>query len=504
MSLVMNVRDYAYLVAYKDSDVGTALDNIKSGDLADYGYVYGSGADAKDAVLAAIADTGSVHVSGDIALSRFVWPQGARITGAGNVTSLRRPHLPARVESVEYTSRRMKGAYVFGEFDICDMLQLKTAGCNTIIHYQYGLNQGGNIVDAVNAAEAVGIKVIISSPNDVPPAQDIELGKRNSVIGFYVFDEPQHNGVSLAAQNARIAAWKAVTSKSICTADNGVFGWDNPSLSPNFDIIFPDLYYITQYDDPTNKRFAVLSMSEIKYKAPLSKLIPAVGLFAADSNTNLPKNLNFAQDIFKLGEGDYVAFAWDSSVSDPAQIDIITNQDLYNRFVDLNGIEYNQPYTIESCIFGPNLTLSDLVKNLNSRYTGEDVSPYRVISSGSAIDERHQVFGDSGLAYRNAGGIAALNMKCQGYLAATIGYRDHAFNQQSTVQLFTTQDDYYSSSEITSQIMQHNTAFSGGYHPVAGELLGINLSNGSSSTSPYFFKFISGGLVTSNWLRSTF
>ncbi|EOY1307598.1 phage head-binding domain-containing protein, partial [Escherichia coli] len=76
------------------------IDSIKynssynGSDISLYGYIYGSGEDAKPYVLAAIGKTGVAHISGDTTLSRFDWPQGARITGKATITYTRLPNVP--------------------------------------------------------------------------------------------------------------------------------------------------------------------------------------------------------------------------------------------------------------------------------------------------------------------------------------------------------------------------------------------------------------------------
>ncbi|MDV0787707.1 hypothetical protein VC623_24335, partial [Citrobacter amalonaticus] len=92
-------------------------------------------------------------------------PEGAKLEGKGTITYTRRPSVPCELDSYTPVNHaKMKATWVYGVFDICDMLQLKTAGFNTIIHYGYSFTDGGTFEKACNAAEAVGINVIINSP----------------------------------------------------------------------------------------------------------------------------------------------------------------------------------------------------------------------------------------------------------------------------------------------------------------------------------------------------
>ncbi|EPD6552499.1 phage head-binding domain-containing protein, partial [Escherichia coli] len=147
------------------------IDSIKynssynGSDISLYGYIYGSGEDAKPYVLAAIGKTGVAHISGDTTLSRFDWPQGARITGKATITYTRLPNVPCELDSeIPVNHSLMKAVYVHEVFDICDMLQIKTAGFNTLIHYGQAWRDGGDMEKACNAAEAIGLRLILGGP----------------------------------------------------------------------------------------------------------------------------------------------------------------------------------------------------------------------------------------------------------------------------------------------------------------------------------------------------
>ncbi|MDV0787664.1 phage tail fiber protein [Citrobacter amalonaticus] len=472
-------------------------------DIALYGYVYGSGADAKQPILDAITRTGKAHVSGDITLSRFDWPEGAKLEGKGTITYTRRPSVPCELDSYTPVNHsKMKAVWVYGVFDICDMLQLKTAGFNTIIHYGYNFTDGGTFEKACNAAEAVGINVIINSPNDVPLPDDVSLGYRDCVIGYYIFDEPQLHGISVSAQNVRVSAWRSATNKQLCIADSGVFSFDTPTISNDYDIIFVDSYFIASVSDADNKGNALTAWCELGYKSKHATLIPAVGLFTGDNASDKQKNINFSKAFFKCGDGAYAAFSWESSVADPSHYDIITDSDFYETAKILNTIHVQNNAYIEYFLFGPGVGLGGAMRTLNATYTSPDVKPFRVISSGSAIDERHQVFGDTGIAFRNAGGVCALNIRLRGSVVCRLGYRDHSTGSSSTVEIFYTPDDYYTSTPIISKVLTHNTGFSKCAEVAENVSLGLRLTPTTSVTE--LFKFVSGSIISSSWKGDTF
>lgn len=501
----------ASLIGTSNGDtVQEAIDTItknqfyNESDIALFGYDYSlPNVDAKQSIIDAIEKTGKAYISGNITLSRFDWPEGAKLEGKGTITYTRRPSVPCNLDSYTPVNHaKMKATWVYGVFDICDMLQLKTAGFNTIIHYGYNFTDGGTFEKACNAAEAVGINVIINSPNDVPHSSDVQLGSRDCVIGFYLFDEPQHQGVSVAAQNTRVNAWRAVTGKSLCIADNGIFGFGTQTISPDYDIIFVDSYYVAASTDVDNKMAAITSFAELDYKSNHAKLIPAVGLFTGDAFSNKEKQISFAKSFFRFGDGSYASFSWESSVADPTHIDIITDNDFYAQAKVFNNIFEQDPYQYKYYLWGPGLGLGGLIRNLNQAYTSNDVKPWSVLNTGAATDERHQAFSDSGLAFRNGGGIAALDIETMNSIAISIGYRDYATDSSTTVETFYTTDDYYTSTTMRSDILANNSGASACLETAENVAIGLKITPTTSNSN--LFKFLSCSITTCSWEGNAF
>lgn len=473
-------------------------------DIALFGYDYSNpGIDAKQSILEAIKRTGKAYISGNITLSRFDWPNGAKIEGKSTITYTRRPSVPCNLDSYTPVNHsKMKATWVHGVFDICDMLQLKTAGFNTIIHYGYNFTDGGTFEKACNAAEAVGINVIINSPNDTPPPDIVSLGRRDCVIGYYLFDEPQHQGVSVAEQDARINAWRAVTGKSLCIADNGDWGYGNDTISKHYDIIFVDYYYIGTVSDVDNKKNAIISFGELKYKSSHAKLIPAVGLFTGDAFSNKEKQISFSKSFFRFGDGSYASFSWESSVADPTHLDIITDNDFYKQARVFNNIFEQESYQYKYYLWGAGLGVGGLIRNLNQTYTSDDVRPWAVLNTGTPTDERHQAFSDSGLAFRNSGGNAALDIETMNSIAISIGYRDHATDSSTTVEIFYTTDDYYTLTPMRSYTLNNNSGISVCLETAKNIALGLKIA--PTTTSAYFFKFLSCSITACSWEGNDF
>ena len=491
------------LDVYSKVEVNSAI-NIHRSDISRFGYNYGSGDDAADSIIRAINETGGAHLSGDITVSAFGWPSGAKLSGKSNITYTRRPDRPCRLNTIDEkasSTSKIKGVYVFGDFNAWDMLQIKTAGFNTIMHYQYSFYSDGNIGQVINACNAVGLNLVINSPNDNPDSEIVSIINNNDcVIGVYVFDEPQHNNVTREAQDLRIGNWRAVTSKQIWTTDNGIFGLGNDTFSPNYDVVLVDQYHIGSESDPDNKAFALAGWAELNFKCGNAKTIPAVGLFLGDSQTNKQKQIALASDFFKFGGGDSFCFAWDSSASDPNQVDLITDIDFYNTAVMINKSLDVKGYSYEMNYFGSGVGLSPLVNSYIKDYSSEDVVPFACVNAGSAIDERRQAFSDSGICFRNNGGIAALRMKSLGFVCASLSYRNHADGaSSSTITVFSSPDDFYSSSDLISKTLEPNQGFTSGESYQIGSSIGIRVE--PDQVDSFFLKYVSGFLITSDWIN---
>lgn len=446
---------------------------------------------------------GIATINGNIKLDRIAFNEGWRIEGKSTINYTHRPEIPCILDSlISVNHDKMKSVYVFGIFDICEMLQIKTAGYNTIIHYGYTFTDGGDMTKAINAAEAIGINVIINSPNNVPPTTDVNLGKRNSVIGFYIFDEPQFNGISVSDQNARISAWRAVTSKKLFIADHGIYGFNSGTISDGFDVVFADIYNITASTDAENKLSGVMGYSELLYKCPKSQIIPCVGLFLGDGSNNITKNINFANDLYKCGDGDYCSFAWDAKSSDPSLDDITSNQTLYEACKIFNTLPPHRKYEFDINVFGQSSGLNSLMTIYNPTYSSSNTKPFAVLNVGSATDDRHQNFENRGIGIANAGGNIALNIRSKGYIGMTMFFFNYVDSGTLTLKPFQTPDDFYTVNDLDTKVLSHTNGFTSGYSISRDRSIGFSLV--PSTTLQYYFKFVSGSIVNSNWTNSAF
>ncbi|AIB06996.1 lyase [Escherichia phage PE3-1] len=484
--------------------------NLDRADISNYGYVYGSGADGKDAVLSAVSDHGYAHVTGATTLSSFDWPEGARLTGKATITYTRLPNVPCELDSeIPVDHSLMKAVYVHRVFDICDMLQLKTAGFNTLIHYGQAWTNGGNMEKACNAAEAVGLKLILGGPvygQTNTPATDLD--SRDCVIGYYLFDEPQNNSVSRAVQETRISAFKSFTEKSLCIAENGIFGFDS-NTHPNgyggtgYDIIFADAYYHDDWDDARNKRQAVIGWGELKYKCPTSRIVPCVGLFTTDANggsdnfKNKAKQIAFAKKFFNMGDGEYAAFSWETQLIVNTHNTLTTDTDLYALGKELNSAPRQKPYDIDVYAFYPD-RMGGAMQLYNDKYSSADVTPFQTINTGSVQGERNTTFKQGGIAARNTGGVFATRMKNHGYIAFELYYFNGADSANTSAAITTCTDDFYTNTEqLTFTYNNSNNAWIKSVETAPN--LGVGIKLVPSASYNMRWKMVRGGIIDCSW-----
>ncbi len=484
-------------------------------DISLYGYTYGSGLDGKDAVISAISHVGRAHISGPTSLSRFDWPQGARLTGKATITYTRLPSVPCELDSdIPVNHSLIKAVYVHQVFDICDMLQLKTAGFNTLIHYGQAWLDGGNMVKACNAAEAIGMHMILGGPiygqTDSPSPS---LDNRNCVVGYYLYDEPQNNSVTRLAQETRIRSFKAFTEKALVIADHGVFGFDT-STHPNgydgigYDLIFADAYYHDDWDDARNKRQAVIGWGEIKYKCPNAKILPCVGLFTTDANggsdhfKNKAKQLGFAKKFYDMGDGSYAAFSWESNLVASTHKTITTDTDLYALGKELNANSIQKPYECKIYVFYTD-RLSGALELYNDKYSSTDVTPWQTVNTGTATNERNTTFKQGGIAAKNLGGIFATRVNNYGYICIEAYYFNGADSASTAFAVTTCVDDFYTNVErLATTFTSINNGFINAVETTPNT--GVALKITPSASYQYRWKIITGGVIDCSWRGDSF
>lgn len=492
-----------------------AIQSKHTPDISTFGYTYGSGLDAKEHILSAIGEFGYAELSGNITLSRFDWPQGARLVGKSTITYARLPGVSCKLDSDTPVDHSLiKAVYVHQAYDICDMLQLKTAGFNTIIHYgQFG-SSGGTMPKVCNAAEAVGINVILGGTTyGQTNAPNQGLDNRDCVIGYYLFDEPQNNSITRSEQETRITNFRAFTQKMLTMAEHGVFGFDtntHPSgyNGIGYDLIFCDAYYHDDWDDARNKRQAVLGWGEMKFKCPNAKLIPCVGLFTTDAGAgsdnfkNKAKQISFAKQFYGMGNGNYAAFAWESNLIASTHKTVTTDSDLYKLGFDLNSRTETKPYDID-VYAGYTDKLSGLIQAYNPTYSADTVKPWQTINTGAATNDRNTTFKQGGIGVKNLGGNFATNLKNSGYIAVEMYLFNGADSTNTNVAIRTFIDDFFTpTSYASTTLTPSSTAWINSAEVAPGLPVSLAIVPSASYDKPW--KILSGGIVDCSWRTASF
>lgn len=487
---------------------GTVIYGWVGLNTTDDAYQWGAKQDADfddtNAVIRCLTVMKSVLLSDMPKLGRIGLDANWIVRGKASITYTRRPNLPCELDTYKLQDKsKMKAVYVWGLWDLCELLQVKTAGFNTIIHYRYTFTDNGTTEKAVNACQAIDLNIVLNSQNDIPPVLDINLGQQfTCVIGYYLFDEPQYHNIPISIQDTRIANWKAVTSKKLFTVDHGIHGFTNNGIANGYDVVFADIYHISNQTDEFNKMAGVIGFSELVYKCSNAKIIPCVGLFVGDGSDNVSKNINFGKDLYRCGQGDYLAFGWDASSSDLRLGDIISNNALYDAAKYFNFLPPHEPYKFDVYVYGQLTGLNKLLTIYDSNYSSSNTKPYTVVNSGSAIDDRHQAFANRGIGVANDGGRFAFNFRSLGYIATSTFFYNHIDASTAMITPFQTADDFFTFYNFPTKTLSNTQGFTEGYTINVGQSFGFSII--PNIANQFFFKFVSGSIVNSSWINAEF
>ncbi|EOK2725366.1 hypothetical protein ACJY8U_004045, partial [Escherichia coli] len=87
-------------------------------------------------------------------------------------------------------------------------------------------------------------------------------------------------------------------------------------------------------------------------------------------------------------------------------------------------------------------------------------------------------------------------------IAISIGYRDHATDSSTTVEIFYTTDDYYTLTPMRSYTLNNNSGISVCLETAKNIALGLKIA--PTTTSAYFFKFLSCSITACSWEGNDF
>lgn len=224
----------------------------------------------------------------------------------------------------------IKMMYVANAYDLSEFLYIKSLGFNVLQHYSgmhiQGWDMDGDVYNMLDNAKSAGLKVIVGTQNDPEAIANVaswvaSIDSHPAVIGYSVADEPIHNGMTVAQQDARISLLRKVTRKLLTTVEFTQDG-KNKGLSDNYDIIFLDIYNdanknlsnaaAAQAD--INKMNSALNLYRRQYDA---RIIPVVMGFKYVNGAPLDRIAKTSKYFAKKSDGNFGIFIWDGD-AEPA------------------------------------------------------------------------------------------------------------------------------------------------------------------------------------------
>jgi hypothetical protein len=435
---------------------------------------------------------------------------GVKIVGPGKIkfTGLASTGLSVSINSDSPDINNINSMFVHNARSIGDMATIKSLGYETITHYlQFAAGESGTIQQVLDSAYAVGIRVILASQTDTPT---LSFDSHPALFGYYLFDEPSTNGVSVLDQETRIAAHRALTAKPLCIADFGDFNLATP-LASEWDIVFVDVYYNktnTNYNtdvDLSNKATALISWESTKLACPHARVIPCVGLFGQTGTAaDIPKNIAFAKEYARFSVDQSICvFGWDLAQVYPMfyDFDCSSSQEYRDAAIEMPFIVKGSRGWQSKVYYWQNTSdISDLMQVYNEKYSSNNILPFAVINGTGS--EREQSFGPwKGLAARDVGGFFASTIKTEGCVWWRYRWRNFSDGNPGTIVTSETSEDYYTKNALKTQVIDNNSTATA-IEQSDGKLLGINITY--TGTSVNLWKFLTASIIVSNWDTTSF
>lgn len=271
--------------------------------------------------------SGVVQSKGNAIIGKFnVTPTRTEIAGVGAFT-----FNPDAAKSE--VKNNIKLLYCLRVYDLIELMYIRSMGFNMIFH-------GGDMATerpTVDVAAALLLMLdncstaclqVNMTTGHIINEDSMAIGYVNAfkdhqaVWGFSVFDEPTFNGASVARQNERLTALRALTDKNLNVTDviqnyaefrNGYNPW-----SKGYDTFFVDAYSHTTAGTEAELIAADLrdmrtAVGVAAAHCPTSNIVPMCGLFKSSSfTTNINQIKGTAPVLAKCAGGDFATFAWDA------------------------------------------------------------------------------------------------------------------------------------------------------------------------------------------------
>lgn len=369
---------------------------------------------------------------------------GVKFYGAGQIKTPSGNVVDLSAVSMEYDNGPMKLMFLEGSSGGWEeLLDIKATGYNTILAYPWYLN----IDSLVKNCESVGLRIIIHARLGPPVPEAIvpnmTWDDRESVIGYYIFDEPVIHGVSVADQNRAIAAYRAVTKKPLfCTENAGIA--DAGLISGSYDVVLVDVYYHNSFTSANTAIHQYISCVAEYGAAGSMKILPCVGLFN-DVQFGKSEELTIALANYLLDfspDGSFGVFIWASGKNNDTRG--VRNTPAYRKCArDLaTKSGRSKPIVVDTVSIGTSLgsmnaLLNKYVNLTDGGIPGEvgasPLVPWYVENVGSAIDTRRQTFEASGLMVRNSGGKIGFSNTPSGICVCFLRYVNRENGEGATI-----------------------------------------------------------------------
>jgi hypothetical protein len=386
-----------------------------------------------------------------------IWGAGSIETSSGEVIELSTVDLapdegPMRIMFIEGTNQSWE-----------ELLDIKNSGYNTLMPYLWSTP----LATIIKNAEAVGLKLLVHSklvaPATGPHTPDTSFDDRRSVVGYYIFDEPVLNSITVAAQDAMIAVYRAVTDKPIYCAEGAVVYQSTGAMSDNYDGIFLDVYYADSYTT-ANDSIAQYIRASVAFGAASTnaKLIPLVGLFnSAGFNKSEALTTQLAEYLLNFSvDGGFGVFVWEGT----GITKDVRSTATYRTSARLLGslVVARKPYKIETVAIGKTFTSPSNLKSIivNTVDGGapnvagaSKLVPWTTVNVGANLDFRRRTYEDSGLTLDTVTGRVGFSGMPAGICSVFFQWINRTNGGAVTVSLGATNNDGYTTTAAITQVI---------------------------------------------------
>lgn len=395
--------------------------NTEFVSVTDVGAVGGNGVLDKAGFEAAAAASRSVYVpqtASPFILDSLNVPAGVRFWGPGRIQTSGGTVIELSQVSLEVDESAPRIMFIESDKQGWEeLLDIKACGYNTIMAYLWN---GPALEQVIYNAEAVGLKVLVHSRFisaniaswSALATAAVAYDSRQSVVGYYVFDEPAGNGISVANQDAGLNYFRALTAKPLSCSENTVTFSASGSISTNYDQILIDVYYPTSSSSANDDIAAYIrNVVALGACSTRAKLIPLVGLFN-DTGFTKSKTLTvqLADVLSKFSpDGSFGVFAWNAGTAGTYEgvRNVAEYRDAAKRLAAT--VHTVKPWRVEPIPIGTLFTVSNRLAEVYYNTTdgafpgipgATNLVPWYTQNTGVATNTREQPFTDNGLMYK--------------------------------------------------------------------------------------------------------